>query len=134
MTGYVKFRDGHREEILEGYTFDDPECPRSLHHIVVQTHSGCYKKTIHKDSKYGRVGATECVGYAVMTLCTQPVAFVGHNGIVDIVVDNQTTYAYEIRNGAWNLSGIVAVPKNADVRDIHSAIMNEFEGVRIFEV
>lgn len=134
MKNYVKFSDGHIEEILDGYAFDDVRYPRSIHHVIAHTHSGCYRKSVHKDSRFGKIGSTECVGYGVTDQTPHPVAISGYNGVIDVVIDGQDTYKYIINHDEWVFSGAVVVPKDADIRDVHSAIMREFERVQIVKI
>lgn len=134
MKGYVKFSDGHKEEILDGYAFDDIRHPGSLHHIVAHTYSGCYRKTIYKDSKFGQSGTDVCVGYGLADQTPHPIAITGHNGVVDVVLDDQVAYKYKLEQDGWAFSGVVVMPKDADIRDVHSAIMREFDRVQIVKL
>lgn len=134
MTGYVKFLDGHVEKILDGYTFDDLEYPASLHHIIAHTCSGNYRKTIRKDSKFGRAGTSVCVGYGLADRSPLPVAISGYNGVLDMVLDDQTTYKYKLEQDGWAFSGVVVVPRDADICDVHSAIIKEFDSVNVVEL
>lgn len=134
MMGYVKFLDGHLEKILDGHEFDDLEHPTSLHHTVVHTCSGIYRKTIRKDSKFGRAGSSMCVGYGLADRSPIPVAISGYNGVVDVVLHDQTAYKYEIRQDGWAFSGVVVVTGDADIRDVHSAIIKEFDSVNVVKI
>lgn len=130
MKGWVWFKDGHREDIVNGIEFDDPGHPNELHYIMVETQSGCYRKTIRKKTK-----TSDCYGFQPMLGYTHPVNILGYNGVVDIVVDRDVTYKYTVDGkDGHTITGEITVKDNASFDDIYWAIFDSFSGVEIERV
>lgn len=130
MKGYVKFTDGHVEEILNGFEFDGAGYPNDRHYIVVGTRSGSYRKTINK-----KTGEETCYGFIPMPGYMHPVCRLGHNGITDIVVARMEKYNYRIHiSPAITVSGTVEVAEGACLEDIRLVIFDQFMSTEIQKV
>lgn len=126
MKGYVKFSDGHMEEILNGFEFDDACYPKERHYIMVETRSGSYRKTINK-----KTGKWDCCGFMPMPGYTHPVNLLGHNGVVDIVVDDRVEYSYVLENKGVIHHGTIRIDAKATMDEVKIAVLDEFERVTI---
>lgn len=126
MNGYVMFSDGHKEEILNGFEFDDACYPKERHYIMVETRSGSYRKTINK-----KTGEEICYGFMPMPGYTHLVNLRGHNGIVDIVVDARVEYSYVLENKGMIHHGTIRIDAKATMDEVKVAVLDDFERVTI---
>lgn len=125
MKGYVKFSDGHKEDILEGTQwYEEGSC--RTHHIMARTESGMYHKRTEMNSREG----AECSGYVIQKGTPFPVAVHGAGGIEDIFIEDLNEYCYKDRFG--DICGRVHVSPDASLIDIYTAILHDL-GIVKFE-